>query len=279
MGAAGHFRFPGEGSYHFMSLFYNYNKEGPGISKNGPRKKTFIVFFETLFRNIWKLIPTNFMYSLLFLIPFGFSAVGMTGVTRSISRGKHTFGLSDFFSTIRANLRQVFGVGFLNAVITVVLWYDLYFFWQYSKVSDFGFFGLGVALLLNLTYLIMKFYIWFIVITFDMSVRQIYRNSFKFVMVNLKNNVLILLSLLAYWAIWFGLIALMPTHLTMAFFSVFLIFFYPTYRYLAIQYGVFPSIKKYMIDPYYAEHPDADIENRRKLGLDVGDEDADFSDL
>ena len=30
----------------FFGLF-NYEKEGPGISKNAPQKKTFIVFFET----------------------------------------------------------------------------------------------------------------------------------------------------------------------------------------------------------------------------------------
>ena len=30
----------------FFGLF-NYEKEGPGISKNAPKKKGFIVFFET----------------------------------------------------------------------------------------------------------------------------------------------------------------------------------------------------------------------------------------
>ena len=45
--------------------FFNYEKEGPGISKNGPKKKTFIVFFETFFRNLWKFMPINFVYILL----------------------------------------------------------------------------------------------------------------------------------------------------------------------------------------------------------------------
>ena len=79
-----------------MGLFYNYNKEGPGVSKNGPKKRVFFVFFETLFRNLWRLIPVSLMYWLLFLIP-GFSAVGMTYITRSLSRDKHSFGISDFF--------------------------------------------------------------------------------------------------------------------------------------------------------------------------------------
>ena len=28
--------------------FFDYTKEGPGIPKNGPKKKTFVVFFETI---------------------------------------------------------------------------------------------------------------------------------------------------------------------------------------------------------------------------------------
>jgi hypothetical protein len=31
--------------------FNNYQKEGPGISKDAPKKKTFIVFFEMFFYN------------------------------------------------------------------------------------------------------------------------------------------------------------------------------------------------------------------------------------
>ena len=36
-----------------MSFFglFNYSKEGPGIAKDGPKKKTFFVFFETFFRH------------------------------------------------------------------------------------------------------------------------------------------------------------------------------------------------------------------------------------
>ena len=42
----------------FFGLF-NYEKAGPGIRKDAPKKKTFIVFFETYFRNFWKFIPIN----------------------------------------------------------------------------------------------------------------------------------------------------------------------------------------------------------------------------
>jgi hypothetical protein len=38
---------------------------------------------------------------------------------------------------------------------------------------------------------------------------------------------------------------------------------------LLIQYFTFPCIKKVIIDPYYEEHPDEDIQKRLDLGLEV----------
>jgi hypothetical protein len=113
-----------------------------------------------------------------------------------------------------------------------------------------------------------------------MKLKQIYLNSFKFFVVNLKNNFIMLLAHLLFWAIIILLWYAFPGPIIAAVTGMLLIFFYPIYHYLVIQFGVFSSIKKYMIDPYYAEHPDADIEKRRALGLDVGDkEEPDFQDL
>ena len=85
----------------FFGLF-NYEKEGPGISKNAPKKKTFIVFFETFFRNFWKFITINLVYDLISVpvLTNGLASAGLTNVTRNIARDKHSFGLSDFFDTL-----------------------------------------------------------------------------------------------------------------------------------------------------------------------------------
>ena len=47
---------------------FNYEKEGPGIDKNAPKKHGFIVFFETFFRNFWKFMPINLIFGLNFRI-------------------------------------------------------------------------------------------------------------------------------------------------------------------------------------------------------------------
>lgn len=104
----------------FFGLF-NYEKEGPGISKNAPKKKTFIVFFETFFRNFWKFIPINLIFTVFFvLFPVsGLGFVGLTHVTRNIARDKHSFGLSDFFETIKKNWKQALPAGIINTVVLV----------------------------------------------------------------------------------------------------------------------------------------------------------------
>ena len=92
----------------FFGLF-NYEKEGPGISKNAPKKKTFIVFFETFFRNFWKFIIINLVYCLISVpvLTNGLASAGITNVTRNIARDKHSFGVSDFMDTIKKNWKQL----------------------------------------------------------------------------------------------------------------------------------------------------------------------------
>ena len=97
----------------------------------------------------------------------------------------------------------------------------------------------------------------------------------------MANNIVMFIAIGIYWALWFFLLTFFASNALVAgILAVVTIFIYPTYHYLVVQYGVFPSIKKYMIDPYYDEHPDADIDKRRNLGLEVDDDiKADFEDI
>ena len=113
----------------FFGLF-NYEKEGPGISKNAPKKKTFIVFFETFFRNFWKFITINLVYDLISVpvLTNGLASAGLTNVTRNIARDKHSFGLSDFFDTLKKNWKQALPAGIINTLVYAMLFFDIYFF-------------------------------------------------------------------------------------------------------------------------------------------------------
>ena len=52
------------------------------------------------------------------------------------------------------------------------------------------------------------------------------------------------------------------------------IFFLPAFRSFLIQFTIFPLVKRAIIDPYYKEHPNEDIDKRNDLNLEVSEEEA-----
>jgi uncharacterized membrane protein YesL len=254
----------------FFGLF-NYDKEGPGISKNGPKKKTFIVFFETFFRNFWKFIPINIVYALISVPVFtnGIASVGLTNVARNTARDKHSFGLSDFFETIKKNLKQALFAGIINTFVYAIIIFAGWFY--FTSKGTFATIGLGITFAMLFIFTVMNFFLWTLIITFDFSLKQAYKNSFKFVFINMKYNLLCMLVNILIIAINVGILFLVQGYWLIAIVIELIIFLltYPAFNALLIQYCTFPSIKKYIIDPYYAEHPDLDIEKRRSLGLVV----------
>lgn len=254
----------------FFGLF-NYEKEGPGISKNAPKKKTFIVFFETYFRNFWKFVSINVVYGIisLFGITSGLARVGITNVARNTARDKHSFGLSDFFDTVKKNWKQALAAGIINTIIYILLFFDVYFFLTMKSSVSTIFVGIAFCILLIFT--MMNFFIWTLMITFKFSLKQIYKNSFKFAFINLKGNFICFFSLALVYAISIGLVFLLQRFWLYVILIELLIaaLFFPCFKFLLIQYCVFPSIKKYIIDPYYLEHPEEDIEKRRDLGIEI----------
>ena len=255
----------------FFGLF-NYEKEGPGISKNAPKKKTFIVFFETFFRNIWKFITINLVYGIISLpqITSGLASAGFTHVARNTARDMHSFGLSDFFDTIKKNWKQALGAGIINTLVYAIIIFDLWFFYTSVK-GVFGIIGLGLMLSVLVIFTMMNYFIWTLMITFKFKLKQIYKNSFNFAVINLKKNFLCFFVLLLVHTVYVGILFLFQRfwHIVLAFEIFAYILTYPGFKFLLVQYCCFPAIKKYIIDPYYEEHPDEDIEKRRDLGIEV----------
>lgn len=250
---------------------FDYTKEGPGIPKDGPKKKGFVVFFETFFRNFWKFIVVNIVYSLISipLLTNGMANVGLTNVVRNTARDKHSFGLSDFFETIKKNLKQSIIAGIINTFVYALLIFDLWFF--NSVAGTAGIVATGVALALLFTFTMMNFYLWTLIITFSYTLKQAYTISFKLVFLNFKYSFLVAIINILIAAAAIGLLFVTGKSWIYAllFELLLLILVYPAFNGLLIQFCTFPCIKKYIIDPYYKEHPNQDIEKRQSLGLEI----------
>ena len=275
----------------FFGLF-DYNKVGPGVSKNGPQKKAFVRFFEIYLRKFWKLSVANLMYVLVSLpvVTLGLANAGLTYITRNFVREKHAFVQADFIDTIKKNWKQALPIGIINTFIMAMLVIDLFILnndfitnimnailgketYAYEP-STTNFIFTALILSIMTVFSFMKYYIYMMLVTFKLSLKQIYKNSVIFAFAGLGRNIMIFLVM--------GLIYAGATLLTLAYPEIGIavvllgyLFIFPAFKSFLIQFAVFPLIKKHIIDPYYEEHPGEDAEAKRALNLedDVADND------
>lgn len=267
----------------FEALEHYYTKEGAGVYKNAPRKSAVRIFFEIVGTKWTSLLLANLMYVLLSLplVTNGMAAMGLTYVTRNAARRKFAYPVADFFSNVRRTWRKALPIGIINLIVWGILGFNTYFYTTSlffrndgSEAPAMHWLMLAVNLVGMLTFAFMNYYISFMVITFDLKLKQIYKNAFMFALHNFKTNlgifgmltlvvgVLLLPALLFDYRVWGAILLLLY------------LCFYPAFRSLLIQFVIFPYIRKVMIDPYYEAHPEADRTALRLLNLeeDTSDE-------
>ena len=192
-----------------------------------------------------------FIYlSALLVFTFGLSSIGMTYVTRGMVRGEYVSTWSEFFSAIKKNFKQGIIISVLDALIIFILVYDLI---QYSaNTGTFIYTAFYFAIILFLlTYFVMRYYIYTILVTFDLPIKKIFKNAFLLSVLGIKRNILIILGS--------AIVVLASIYLFILLPSVGLILpciFTLSLLWLIGTYCSYPIIDKYMIEPYYEEHPE-----------------------
>ena len=258
-----------------MFSFLDTSKPGPGVSKNAPQKKRFFLFWELYARKIWKLVLANLLYVLLSLpvITHGLAQAGLTFVTRNYVQQKHVFLPSDFWDTVKKNAKQALIIGIEELLICALLGFDLVYAWNGLMMGETVSIGallfFAVSLFIAISFLQIRYYLYIQVITFKLSVKQIWKNSILLSIAGFKQNLILSVSLGLIYALAI-LVFLAFGVLSAGLLIVAYVFFFPAFRSFLIQFNVFPLIKKHIIDPYYNEHPNEDIEKRRDLNLEDG---------
>lgn len=197
-------------------------------------------------------LTTGRLISIILLVAFtvltwGWQNVGATYNLRSLVRGDSTFLFSDYFYAIRRNLKQGFFFGLLDFGIIAVLAYDFFYFRNYVSGVGSGFFYILIVALIVI-YTFMRFYLYLMMITFDLSIRKLLKNALIFSMLGIKRNLMGLLGIVLLAGI--NLLIIVPC-LSIGF-SLPLIL--PLFYFLAVAgfiaaYAAYPNIKRYMIDP------------------------------
>ncbi len=173
---------------------------------------------------------------------------GVTYLLRNMFRGKPVMMLSDFFDAIRRNWKQALAMGILDLALIGLMAYSMMFYYLNYNLNNMMTAMFFVGLWIIILYLVMRPYIWLMLVTFDISIGKMFRNALRFTVLGLKRNFLVLLGTLFVAAFEY---ALLITYFPLAVIFPFVIL--PSLLMMMGVYGAFPVIKKYMIDPYYEE--------------------------
>jgi len=259
-----------------MGMFSQYTKEGHGISKEQANAPAFIQFFRILGTRFWSLIFLNLIY-ILFLSPGlisiggslfvyynyrniiillgmilvgvlylgiigGPATAGMVKILRNWSRREAAFIWGDFWETFKKNFKLAALVGGLNSLITSILLFNLYFYYINANTeTPIPALYFWVVVLTFIVFLFMNYYMFTMLVTFKLSVKQLYKNAFIFAFAGIIRNIGITAIIAAVCCL-FILFHSSPL-VWVIYFCCFLGFIW-----YVITFITYPLIKKTMID-------------------------------
>lgn len=249
----------------FFGLF-DYSKEGPGIHKDAPKKKRFFYFWELYFRKLSKLVILNLIYcifllpvlsvfftnlwdnpvvaaalAILTLVTIGPATAAMTYLTRNMANEQPIFLWSDFWEKFKSNFKQASVFGILSTVITLILGFALLTYIRMLSQGILMYILLGLCLAATILYWFMNFYVYLLIVTVNLKLREILKNSFIFAVLGFKSNFFTLFFCggLMFLYIWYFPVSLLVV-LILGCSTISMIVSFNSYQY----------IQKYIIDPY-----------------------------
>ena len=97
----------------------------------------------------------------------------------------------------------------------------------------------------------MRFYLYLQLVTCEMSIGKMFKNSFLLMALGIKRNIVGLISAIAFLVLFLYIWILMPQVAIIAI----CMFAFSFLTFIGV-YCAYPVMKRYVIDPYYEDHPD-----------------------
>ena len=207
----------------------------------------------------------------LALVVAGPVHAGFTYVLRNYAREEHAFIWMDFKEHFGKNFKQSILASIISLVVTVILFFNLSFY--LNTALDLGFFRPMLVTLLVLIFIFHCFcqmYLYPMMITFELSLKQLYKNCILFGFLRLPINFALLVV---------SLMVLMGIPLLMFFIGSGLSFLLVFIYYLFLAFGinllmtnffVYRGLDKYMIQKIQ----NADVQNQEAVSESPADQTA-----
>ena len=181
------------------------------------------------------------------VVTYGWQKVGSIYVTRGLVRGDSVFIFSDYFYAIKKNFWQGLFLGLIDCAIMGVLGYN-YLFFINSMTSSLEKFMYVMTVALIILYIVFRFYMYLMLVTFNIKITKLLKNALIFTVLGLKRNILALVGLILVSAVAIvPMMFLIPMGLGVA--MVLPLIYYLGVCCFIYTYAAYPIIKRYMIDP------------------------------
>lgn len=206
--------------------------------------------------NAWPAYIGIGVCALFLLVTFGWQNVGATYVLRNMVRGEPVFVWSDYFYAIKRNLKQGLLMGMLDFVLLFLLAFDIGYFW--NQVGTFSMnVGFYASCALLILYFFMRFYIYLLLVTFELSIRKILKNALIFTMLGIKRNLMAALGLILITGINIALLFLLIATPLNGVPIILPFLYYLSVTAFTSAYAAYPIIHRYMIEPYIGNDNDS----------------------
>ncbi len=171
---------------------------------------------------------------------------GFTYILRNYAREEHAWLLSDFFGKTKQNFGQALVVWIVDLAAFAVLTTAFFFYFAQPGLLHYMSY---IILSIIILYTAMHFYIYQCMITFKLSVKDVFKNSAIFALVEAPKNLLLEFVLLFVhlglpytaalngWPVWFWLIFIILELIVLVAVSGF-----------TVNFWVYPALEKYIIE-------------------------------
>ncbi len=185
-----------------------------------------------------------FWLTLLVFFTFGIVNLSSMYVMRNIVKGDPSMVLSDIRYAIKRNWKQGLLLGIIDLTFIGIIVYDLMTF-RLSVGSAYSFL-FGIMVVVAMLYSMMRYYMYLMMVTFDLSIWKIIKNAFIFSLLGFKRNFVAFLASLGIWAVDYLLLNIFfPIGVILP-----VLFLVSLTGFMGV-YAAYPKIKEIMIDPYY----------------------------
>lgn len=173
------------------------------------------------------------------ILTVGPAQAGFIYVLRNYAREEHAFIWSDFKEHAMKNFKEGIIISSIDLAVVIVALLDIYAYTKFLKVNMLTSIAEALLVLSFVIYIMMHMYIYPMLVTFKLSIKQIYKNALIFSIMKFSPNLGILVI---------TLLLIFVTFLSPVIGFILFPFITISVVGLITNFYVYPKLKKYMID-------------------------------